>query len=351
MLTAEGRNFCDLLAKMWQVDEDRVVWNDSGFDWWPGHFKVSVHVFAGETPETEGAWRLSVTTDFLAGVNVRDSRIVALLLQMASFAPSYSWVATPPEAIDQCAMDDEGRVRFQTTVYVRPATAGWLPAFLGTMAILQPIDAERMADSVADMLGGRADRSAPPGRSGDVALDDILSVAQALYVPQGQSDSRWQGSDEFEQIAQTYGRNDRCFGMGDSSGVTLESPIGQESALVWLKTDTRHPVLGTGLLATVQLPFTDEAPNTANECLWFNFFESTNWTDVPQMGSWHPRELRDNRFNAAQSVFVPNLLYQDQLATNLALWQLGRARWVKQQFWPDLEDATMADILTARFQR
>ncbi len=351
MTSSEGKAFCELLLAMWQINADRLVWSESGFDWWPGHYKVNVQALAGDVPATEDAWRLSVTTDFLTGINIRDERILGLMLQMASFSPTYSWVATPPAAIDQYAQPDEGRVQFKTTVYVRPSTAGWLPAFLGKMAILQPIDAERMAVSIADMLGGRPDQSAPPGCTDELVLDDMLNVAQALYAPEGAGDSRWSGSDEFEQIAQTYGRNDRCFGMGDPSGLTLETPIGQGSALIRLNTDIRHPALGAGLLASAQLPFTNEKPDVADECLWFHFFESVQWTDVPQLGSWHPRELRDNQFSAGHSFFVPNLLYQDQLPTNAALWQLGRARWVKQQFWPDLEDATMADILQARFQR
>ncbi len=300
MLTTEGKKLCDLLAKMWQVDEDRVVWNDSGFDSWPGHFKVSVRVLAGDTPETEGAWRLSVRTDFLAGVNTREERIRGQMLQMGSFAPSHGRVAALPDVINQYGTTEDGRVELQTTVCVRPGTAGWLPSFLGRIAILQPIDAERSVDSVADLLGGRPDRSAPPGCSGDIALDDMINVAQALNVPEGQGDSQWQGCDEFEQVAQTYGRNDRCFGMGDASSVTLETPMGRASSLFRLTTTDRHPALGAGLLASVQLPFMKGEAAAADECLWLNFFESAQWTDVPQLGSWHPRSRNGEDYHSAQ---------------------------------------------------
>ena len=30
------------IAKLWQVDGNRVVWTEQGFDWWPGSFQVSV---------------------------------------------------------------------------------------------------------------------------------------------------------------------------------------------------------------------------------------------------------------------------------------------------------------------
>lgn len=37
------------------------------------------------------------------------------------------------------------------------------------------------------------------------------------------------------------------------------------------------------------------------------------------------------------------------LATNLALWMLGRAKWVRETLWPDLQDKRMSEILEERF--
>jgi hypothetical protein len=46
--------------------------------------------------------------------------------------------------------------------------------------------------------------------------------------------------------------------------------------------------------------------------------------------------------------FVPNAHYRPGLATNIALWMISRARWLRQTRWPDLEDKTMMEIMKER---
>jgi hypothetical protein len=120
---------------------------------------------------------------------------------------------------------------------------------------------------------------------------------------------------------------------------------------VRLRTDVPHPVWGNGLLASLELPFIRDEAAIIDDCQWFNFFESRSWTDVPQMGSWHPRPTGDGRFRAGHSFFVPNALFNAGLATNASLWQFGRARWVKDTFHKDLEDLTMEQVYRRRFGR
>jgi hypothetical protein len=180
-------------------------------------------------------------------------------------------------------------------------------------------------------------------------MDDMLNVAQAIYGPSGEEDCRWVGLKEFEEIAERFGQGDLCFGFGDEGGLTLETPIGETSALIRLRTDVPHPAMGNGLLASLQFPFVRNEADVVNDCLWLNFFESIQWTNVPQFGSWHPREVGDGQFSVAHSFFIPNALFAPGLATNVALWQFGRARWAKNTFWGHLEDLTMMEVMNKRF--
>ena len=144
------------------------------------------------------------------------------------------------------------------------------------------------------------------------------------------------------------GRSDNAFGFGDARGLTLETPFGDDSALIRLLTDQPHPQLGNGLLATLQLPFFGEPKVIASECVFLNYFERASWTDIPLFGCWHPHASRGNRECPAFTSFIPNALHQPGIATNMALWLLGRARWVRHERWPNLQDKTMAEILKAR---
>jgi hypothetical protein len=200
---------------------------------------------------------------------------------------------------------------------------------------------------MAQIVGGLPDVSLPSESASAADLDDILNVADACYVPLGQQASRWRGSDEFARIAQRFGRNDLCFGMGGPEGLTLETPAGSSSALVRLLPDEKHPALGSGLLATLQLPFLQDEEEAMDTCMWLNYFQAIQWSDAPQLGTWGPRQLGD-AFTPGTSSFYPNALYRDGVATNAALWQVAHARWAKEQFWPDLQDLTMREVFERR---
>jgi hypothetical protein len=336
------------IANLWQVDDDRVTWSDDGFDWWPGSFRVSVLSQKSSVDELGETWRLIVRTAFLKELPVEDDKKRSLIALMSAFAPTYSWVYTPFQIAEKYGADVDRTLRFQSTAYLRADTMGWLPELFGRLAILQAIDAQRQAEVSAPMLGAVPDVSLPSESAATDHLDEMLNVAELCYLPMGQNASRWTGSGEFAQVAERFGKSDLCFGTGGQDGLTLETPFGSSSALVRLRADQRHPALGAGLLATLELPFWEDQAAATDTCMWLNFFESVLWSDAPQLGGWHVRETGKGSFGIASASFFPNALYKDGLATNIALWQLGRARWAKQQLWPDLVDLTMMEVLTKR---
>jgi hypothetical protein len=166
-------------------------------------------------------------------------------------------------------------------------------------------------------------------------------------VPIGKEPSRWDGCDEFATFAQGYGRNDNCFGMGDRNGLTLETPFGEDSALIRLITNQAHPQLGNGLLATVQLPIVLEESEIAKLANELNWMEATSWTGFPLLGCWHSK-IQGEDYMVAFSAFIPNVLYMPLIATNTAFWMLHRARWVKDKRFPHLIDQPMVEILKRR---
>jgi len=344
-----GREALDRIAGLWEVDEDRVERTEHGFDWWPSKFRVSVKVHPHADSERPGEWRLVIATAFLKGVDLERAERLKTIATFSHTAPTYAWVYTPAELSRKYELEIDGRIEFSTTAYIREDMAGWLPKFIGGMAILQAIDAHRTADTMAQILHGEPDMSGPGGQPAGEHFDDILNVGGAFFAPQGQEPNRFQELDEYTEYAERFGRSDLCFGTADSNQLTFETPIGTSSALIRLRTDVPHPSLGNGLLASLEFPFEKDEVAILEDCLWLNFFESRFWTDVPQMGSWHPRPGRDGQFRAGHSFFVPNALFNNGIATNAALWQFGRARWAKGLLYKDLEDLTMEQVFERRF--
>ena len=335
--------------QLWQICPERMVKTDQGFDWWPGRFRVSVIMHPPEYPEHTGAWRIRIATEFLREVRVDDPKVLGLLLELGKFAPTYSFVTPPPEVVEKYGMPTPGTVKMESTIYLREDGAGWLPEFFGRLAILQPIDAERLADEYAQILGAQPWTSGPAKHEADDYRDELLGVTDALYVPAGHDPSRWIGTNEFSDFAERFAKQDTCFGFGDPNGMTLETPFGETSALIRCHTDVPHPDLRSGLLTTLQLPFGKSKQEADNESMWFNYVESISWTNHPQLGGWHSRPLPSGDMASAHAMFFPNIMYREGIATNAALWLLGRARWARQTFWADLEDLTMAAILERRF--
>jgi hypothetical protein len=50
------------------------------------------------------------------------------------------------------------------------------------------------------------------------------------------------------------------------------------------------------------------------------------------------------------SSFVPNALYGNLVASNLAMWSLNRAQWVRATRRPDLKDKAMSEIIQQRLR-
>jgi hypothetical protein len=93
-------------------------------------------------------------------------------------------------------------------------------------SIIQPIDAQMQAQEMPKALAGSPDASRLPSMMG-ADLDEILEVGRRVFAPLGREPSRFANTDEYEQFASQFGRCDSCFGLGDRTGMTLETPFGK----------------------------------------------------------------------------------------------------------------------------
>jgi hypothetical protein len=342
-------NVIKRVAALWQIDNDRSTFREDGFDWWPGHFWVRFRV-AQEKGRPDV--RVSVRTDFLKNVPVSENRFVELAAVNSVLATStYAWIYPPTDYwnhLNSNPKKETPKLQFSSTAYVTSETAGWLPDFIAGTTIVQPINADIQAKEMSKLFGGGEVDVSGPMVTSDVGFDQMIETLTLVYGPQGQQPSRWAGSAEFQEFSEKWGRSDVCFGLGDPSGLTLETPLGSGSILIRLHTAERHPQLGNGLLGTIQVPYFSDANKIAKLSAELNFLESWQWTNFPQNGCWHPVGGSQNQFGLAFSAFIPNALYRPVLATNLAIWLLARSRWVREQKWPDAKDETMLNILKKR---
>ncbi len=340
------------IAQTWSVKKSEMAETESGFDWLPGSHTVHVHISPDNREATgksigPGRFRIWITTDYLRSVPIENEKFVRLVGTMSkSFCPTYSLVYPPLECWKQYYDGKPADMRFFSSAYVYEDTAGWIPNFLAQMAVLQPINAERQS-ATPELFGGGEPAFANGKKNPTVS--ETLSLAETIFVPEGKKASNWIGSDEFEKFAEAKAKNDVCFGFGDKNSMMLEIPFGADTALVSFKTDEKHPQLGNGLLVATQIRSSQRFEDVCTETAWLNFFESTFWTDFPQLGCWHPQETSNGGANWAHSCFIPNAVFAPGLVENFAYWAIGRVQWARRTIFPDLKDLTMTQILDQRF--
>jgi hypothetical protein len=345
------------IAYMWRLDDTKIVRitrsQAEGFDWWPGDFCVRVRAQWSTVIDTV---RLVIRTDVLKDVPITDELFISLVAEMSSlWAPTYAWVYPPApfwEKYHQSGVDDvrglSPRLGFSSSAYISSENVDWLTDFLARATILQPVSAQSHSSTLQGIFkSGVSDVSRSDTRK-DGSPDEILNVANQVYVPRGKEPNRWIGTGEFQRFAEEWAQSDSCFGYGDATGLSAETPFGDDTALIRLWTDQKNPQLGNGLLATLQVPYSDDRISIAKTVAVLNLNESDGWTHFPLIGCWHPHKNRNDADGLAFSCFIPNSLYQPGLATQVAFWFLERARWVRKSLWPDMVDKTMMEIITSR---
>jgi hypothetical protein len=73
-----------------------------------------------------------------------------------------------------------------SAAYIHEGTKDWLPVIFSGFCTLQLSCAQFGAEAVAGFLGGRADRSTPPGQAWPTSLNGILKVQKFEIVPNGE---------------------------------------------------------------------------------------------------------------------------------------------------------------------
>lgn len=326
-----------------------------------GDFKVQVRV-NGPHPELDRPiYRLCVATDFLCEVDVSTpefARTLSLLNRVPAVFAACTHPTSLPKAFEKYGPPEKfgldlksSRIWLASSAYLNESIKDWLPRFFGSLAVLQPIEAQFRAHLVAPLLRGRLDHSRP-SRGPRSGVDDILGVEEDI-ARAGLQESRWRGTGEFEGIVNRWA-SESVFGVADPTGLSIETPFGEETAMVRLYVDQPHPRLGNGLFAKLALPFLSNHDQAAAFAIELNHTEDLRWIPhaFPFIGSWFAVNMHETKgteyFAPVFLCFIPNLAYSPGVAENLALYCVARARWVRESFFPQLKDHTLEAIFSRR---
>src|SRR6516162_7541763 len=115
-----GQICLNKIASIWQVDDAAIEWVERGFDWRPGSHLVRVRALPNEKPGTQDRWRVSVETDFLASVSIKDAKFINLVASSSWMTSTYSIQYPPTKILKkwEYSDSDETKLSLFSSVYV-----------------------------------------------------------------------------------------------------------------------------------------------------------------------------------------------------------------------------------------
>ena len=145
--------------------------------------------------------------------------------------------------------------------------------------------------------------------------------------------SSWTASD-FKRTENALSNSSVCTTSG--TGLTVEFGLhrgaataiaGDATALVQLRTDQSHPLLGRGLFCLLQMPHIINQEEHLREVLdALNRQEMTPDNPAPHFGAWCRGQL-EQRSNPAYLTVLPNKLHSDWITATFATATRVRAMW------------------------
>lgn len=336
-MASVGKNVVLQIHKNLQIDKEWTNSLQAGFEWWPHRLKQKVIAAKPFVDQGIEVHKIFISTDLVKEVRASEVKIREVIASAGVLATNSALVFDP----------DNRTIKLWTTAIVHEETSGWMAKVLAAFAILQVIEAEDQVDALAKIVDGQVEKSAHPKSGVRRIGDSMLSVVNDVFQPQGARRSAWANSQEFSQIRDLANQSN-WFSMGDDNGLTAEYPFGNSTAMLQIKADEEHPILGSGVGMFLHLPLWSKLNKAAEVACSLNRGELSGGTMMHLTGSWCLKEI-SGQYLPAFAQFIPSALYQPGILLNFALPMMTRARWVSSLFNPGEKVDAITSIILKRF--
>jgi hypothetical protein len=307
-----GSSFIRDLHTKLQIDPEWCLWDQRGFTWWGKNLAQRIWAEPATQDGTgETFHRVHACTDVFDGFEGSDEQVA--LLNILNHNATLS--ALVP------INDQSGRVQLCCSMLLYPDNQDYVRLVFATAAALQAAEAFVTASCLPDGVNpGFVPATSHHPESGERHLsDEMLEFIELAIRPQAEDSSRYAG-EPLEKLAKDLLRPPCLFASGSSDGVTAEFPHPQHSYMLRLQPAERHPRLGSGLLATLNLPEGGDDLATARAALSLNTREQASPTHF--LGSWCATSS-----GLAFCAFFPNVMANDGIAISAAFNMIHRAKW------------------------
>jgi hypothetical protein len=338
-----GPQLLNFIYEQMQIDSEWSLRDERKLTWW-GH-RLAQRIWAETVMVEDGddIVRVHAETDILRKVNAgkQVARTLSALNRNASLS-AYVW---NPQT---------KKISLRSSAYFHSENVPWLSRFYLGVVSLQAAEAHLQPDALAKLVGGEVDESAHPQNGLRTRRDEMLDVIEVLYAPEGRNSSRFT-TEDFHAVMRLDPEPWVMANEGEK-GLTAEFSFPgcmPPTALLTVDNETRHPLLGSGLLILLRLPLTLRETDVDALACQLNLAELKNPTRSHFMGSWYVD--RERALNLLQNgllltdvpvpvgflekqaketlsfcLFMPSASYKPGLLENIIYSMAHRARWANQ---------------------
>lgn len=293
-----------------RVDSEWSVPEVRGYTWWPDTLAQRVWSQPGLDDDGIEVFRIFAVTDLVRGV--ADEQIATRAVDALNGLSSGSALV-----IDGAA----GTISSLTSMWVHEESRDWVARSFSVIAAIQVAQATQQAAMLAELVGGEPATSEHPDSGPRPQPDEMLGLLD-MVTADGQGPSRWAGDEMEMALAQLQGIRVVSLATGDATGITIQVPYRQSTALIQLDAREAHPGLGNGMVVRLSLPG-DAGPGPVWAAMR-NREEVESLTRAHLIGSW----VGSADFATFVS-FFPNMVARTGMGSvNVALSMINRARWI-----------------------
>jgi len=331
-----GPKVVDFVFREMQVDAEWSTRDERGFTWWGHHLAQRVWADPVFVEDGEEIVRAHAEADVLRNVPDDPKTTQALgVLNTGASLSGFVWETSSK------------KIMLRSSAFFHAENFHWLSKlFLSTVAI-QAAEAHRYSTALARLFNAEPDESAHPRNGPRPDADEMLDVIP-MFLQQGTTRAALT-ADEFQSAIPTSG-GPWVMANADQNGLTAEFPFPgcmPPTALLTVRNDQCHPILGRGLLILLRLPVTCDTADAEIVCAKLNAAEAKEPTRCHFMGAWCtdsgedlfqigvmltgvPVPARNTGAGLTFCSFLPSALYQDGLLSVIIYGMAHRARWANE---------------------
>lgn len=307
-----------------RIDAEWSVAAPRRFEWWGHRLRQVVSTTPAVASAGIDICRLSARTDV--------ARAVALTDRLEEGLAALNMGA----AMNALVLDREERRLFLSChMVVHREIVGWASRLFMSAVATQAAEAHLQAGPLSTLLGCEPDESAHPDSGFREEPDEMLTIAENLFAPEGRGPSRFPSSELDEIAADEEGPS--VLSNASDGGLTAEFPFHgatpailragragcPQTALFTISVREEHPRYGSGCLMLLRLPLTDLDGRAAND---LNRAEADAGPTYG-FGAWC---VEDG--TPVNALFLPNAVYRPGLMKAMTLGAFGKAMWARDLF-------------------